>query len=77
MARRTSFPGIRLLYATVALILTGVVFIIAAFVSAAGGAPNAISVGLLIIGPVLALAGFIVAAIYARQEKQRRRARGF
>jgi positive regulator of sigma E activity len=77
MSRRTSFPGVRLLYATVALILAGIVFIVGAFVSAAAGAPNAVSVVLLILGPVLALAGFIAAAIYARQEKQRRRARGF
>lgn len=76
MSRRTSFPGIRLLRTTVALILAGVVFIVGAFVSAAAGAPNAVSVVLLVLGPVLALAGFITAAIYARQEKQRRRGLG-
>jgi positive regulator of sigma E activity len=76
MARQTSIPGIRLLRATVALILTGVVFIVGAFISAAAGAPNAVSVALLILGPVMALAGFVAAALYARQEKQRRRSLG-
>jgi len=60
----------------VALILAGVVFIVGAFVSAAAGAPNAVSVVLLILGPALALAGFIAAAMYSRQEKQRRRGLG-
>jgi hypothetical protein len=68
MVHQTSFPGIRLLRATVALILTGLVFIVSAFISVAAGAPNAVSVTLLVLGPIAALAGFIAAAVYARRD---------
>lgn len=65
-----------MLRATLALTVAGAVLIIAGFASAAAGAPGGVWVTLIVLGPVAALAAFAVAAVYNRQEKQRRRARG-